>query len=326
MPHNSSSTSNRLAVNRPTRGADRNRSRSSQDDPPTEDVLLPSLDDGITLLDIAGRRGVSILQSLVVDHLLVHDGPAFWIDANGYTTTTTLARLAPSRRLLDRVHVARGFTAAQHFSAVCDLPAAVNRSIQTADSDTRTRGRLPSDGERRDGQSSDRDGDPKPQLPSLIVAPAVDAQYRADDSLGTAHAETLQARTLARLRRYADGYDVPVLLTRTDRAEFTAPIDAAADQYLECERTRLGPRFVGNDFETLVYPVGDGAYYQTTFAYWQQVLDARARQVGLKPATDSQSTKKPAGVGTGVRTDGESVAIAADPLGDAWTAAGTGGR
>lgn len=43
----------------------------------------------------------------------------------------------------------------------------------------------------------------------------------------------------------------------------------------------MGPRFVGDEFETLLYPVDGGAYYQTMFAYWRQLLTARADQVGL---------------------------------------------
>jgi len=69
-------------------------------------MLLPSLDGGITLLDVEGGRGVPILQSLVLDHLLLHDGPALWVDANGHPTTT-LARIVFSQRLLDRIHVVR---------------------------------------------------------------------------------------------------------------------------------------------------------------------------------------------------------------------------
>jgi len=88
----------------------------------------------------------------------------------------------------------------------------------------------------------------------------------------------------------------------------------------------MGPRVVGEDFETLVYPVDDGAYYQTTFAYWQQLLAARATQVGVEPTTTAPSTPTPEGVGTGVTADGETVAPTADPLLDAWTATETGGR
>jgi len=64
-------------------------------------MLLPQLDDGIMLLDVEGGRDVPILQSLVLDHLLLHDGSAFWVDANGHATTTTLAQIVPSQRLLD---------------------------------------------------------------------------------------------------------------------------------------------------------------------------------------------------------------------------------
>jgi hypothetical protein len=279
-------------------------------------MLLPSLDDGITLLDVEEGRGVPILQSLVLDRLLLHDGAAFWVDANGHATTTTLAQIAPSQRLLNRIHVARGFTAYQHYGAVCDLPSAVNKSIQMSTTNAGAAGR----------RAPSRDEDTSPHTPALIVAPAVDAQYRADDTLGETHAKTLQARTLARLATYADGYDIPVLVTRAQRDDFTAPVATAADHHLECEQTRMGPRVVGEDFETLVYPVDDGAYYQTTFAYWRQLLAARATQVGVEPTTPAPSTPTPEGVGTGVTADGETVAPTADPLLDAWTATGTGGR
>ncbi|AAV44714.1 unknown (plasmid) [Haloarcula marismortui ATCC 43049] len=306
------STSNRLAVDQPTRGADRNRSLADQADPATDDMLLPSLEDGITLLDIEGGRGVPILQSLVLDHLLLYDGPAFWVDANGHATTTTLAQIAPSQRLLERIHVARGFTAYQHYGTVCDLPTAVNQSIRRSTADTGTSSR----------QSTARNEDSSSHTPSLIVAPAVDAQYRTDDTLGDAHAETLQARTLARLATYADGYEVPVLVTRSKADEFAAPVATAAKHHLECEQTRMGPRFVGDEFETLVYPVDDGAYYQTTFTYWRQLLGARAEQVGLEPASPSTPTTTSDGVGTGVTANGTTASLTANPLLDAWTSAG----
>ncbi|WP_394352060.1 hypothetical protein [Haloplanus rallus] len=306
-------TSNRLAVDQPTRGADRNRSLADQADPATDEMLLPSLDDGITLLDVKGGRGVPILQSLVLDHLLLHNGPAFWVDANSHATTTTLAQIAPSQRLLDRIRVARGFTAYQHYGAVCDLPTAVNKSIQMSTTDAGAAGR---------GDPS-RDEDTSHHTPALIVAPAVDTQYRADDTLGETHAKTLQARTLTRLASYADGYDVPVLVTRAQRDGFTEPVATVADHHLECEQTRMGPRIVGEDFETLVYPVDDGAYYQTTFAYWRRLLAARAAQVGVEPTTPAPT---PEGVGTGVTAENETVSATADPLLDAWTASGSGGR
>ena len=308
------STLNRLAVKQSTRSADRNRSLLDQADPATDEMLLPSLDDGLTLLDVAGGRGVPLLQSLVFDHLLMHNGPAVWVDANGHATTTTLARIAPSRRLLDRIHVARGFTAYQHHGAVCNLPTAVNRIIRNSTANDSGRPRQP------------QNPDGSPHTPSLIVAPAVDAQYRADDSLGERRAATLQARTLARLRAYAEGYDVPVLLTRSERDGFTAPVARAANHHLECDHTRMGPRIRGKNFETLVYPVDDGTYYQTMFAYWRQLLAARATQVGVELVTPAPSMPTPEGIGTGVTAAGETVSATPNPLLDAWTATGTGGR
>jgi hypothetical protein len=127
-------------VDQPTRGADQNRAIADSADPGTDDVLLPSLEAGITLLDVEGGRGVPVIQSLVLDHLLMHDRPAFWVDANGHATTTTVARIAPSRRLLDRVHVTRGFTATQHYGAVGEssfersfASVSVNRYVQATD-------------------------------------------------------------------------------------------------------------------------------------------------------------------------------------------------
>ena len=301
-----------MAADKPTRGADRNQTLADQADPAIDEMLLPSLDDGITLLDVDGGRGVPIPQSLVLDHLLLHDGPAFWVDANGHATTTTLAQITPSQRLLDRIHVARGFTAYQHYGAVDNLPTAVNQAIRKSTAVTST----------SDRQSMSQDDDSSPHTPSLIVAPAVDAQYRSDDTLSEQHAETLQARTLARLATYADSYDIPVLVTRSTINEFTAPVATAASHHLECEQTRMGPRLVGDEFETLVYPIDDGSYYQTTFAYWRQLLATRATQVGLEPATPPSSTSSPAGVGTGVTADGKAMSLTASPLLDAWTAPG----
>lgn len=204
----------RLPADQPTRGADRNHSLAEQADPTTDGMLLPALDPGITLLDVEGGRGVPILQSIVLNHLLLHDGPAFWVDAHGHATTTTLAQIAPSHRLLSRIHVARGFTTYQHYSAVTDLSAAVTRSIQRS---------TPGPGMDQ-SESVEPNENTRSHTPSLLVVPAVDARYRDVDTLGETHAATLQAQTLARLSTYADGYDIPVLVTRSERDAFTAPV------------------------------------------------------------------------------------------------------
>jgi hypothetical protein len=281
-------------------------------------ALLPELGDGLTLLDVEGGRGVRVVQSLVLDHLMLNDGPAVWVDADGHATTATLARLAPGRRLLDRIHVARGFTAYQHYGAVCDLPTAAGRSDGHSTGGGATRGR-----------GTDRGGERSPRTPSLVVAPAFDALYRADDTLDEADARTLQARGLARLAACARAFDAPVLLTRTADDEFAAPVEALADRRLRCEQTPMGARFVGDEFETLVYPVDGGAHYQTTFAYWRRVLGVRAERVSARagPESPSASVDDAPGVGRGVVADGTSAALTADPLLDAWSGvAGAGGR
>lgn len=77
-------TSKRLAVDQPTRDTDRNRTLADQANPATDEMLLPSLKDGITLLDVDGSRDVPILQSIVLDHLLLNGGSVFWDAANGH--------------------------------------------------------------------------------------------------------------------------------------------------------------------------------------------------------------------------------------------------
>jgi len=309
MDGTSTSRSTALRVDRPKRGADRNSTLAKEDSAPSANrILFPDLDDGITLLDIEGGRGVTALQAFALDHLLMTDGPAFWVDAHGYATTTTLGRLAPSQRLLDRIHVARGFTAYQHFGVVADLAGAINEHVrQAAREESLTSRRT------RRQERPGRDPESSPLTPSLIVAPAVDALYRADDTLGTDQAQKLLTRALARLRRIADSYDVPVLLTRTNTDEFTAPTEAIADHTLTCEQTSMGPRFVGDDFETLVYPVDDGAYYQTTFAYWREILATRAEQVGLQPAGPGTPAESEAASGP------TSPRSTPNPLLDAWS-------
>ena len=70
-------TSIRLAVDQLTRGAVPNRTLTDHGDPAIDQMLLPPLDDGITLLDVEGGRGVPIRQLLVLDHLILYNGPAF---------------------------------------------------------------------------------------------------------------------------------------------------------------------------------------------------------------------------------------------------------
>lgn len=212
-----------------------------EQNPPPE---LPALRPGIRLLE-TDERSVSILHALVLDHQLMHDGATYWVDSRGHATTTSLARLAPSQRMLDRIQIARGFTAFQHFSLVEDLDAYIDETT------------------------------------SLVVVPVVDYPYRGDN-LQRGEPEDMLEGVLTRLDEIAVANDVPVLVTRQKGDELTTPIATLAEERIVCERTRFGPRFSADDFETLVYPVGDG-WFQTTIAYWREVLEARIKAAEQLP-------------------------------------------
>ncbi|MDT3437835.1 hypothetical protein KZ498_23700 [Haloarcula sp. 1CSR25-25] len=304
-----------MAVNPPTRGADRNQSSLTEGGRSRhEDLLLPSLDDGVTLLDVDGRH-VRVLQSLVLDHMLMNSGPAYWVDALGYAMTTSLARLAPSQRLLNRIHVARGFTAYQHYSLLDHLPTAVSQHVQAAATMSEADVWQSGGGDCRhtEGEASET------LTPALIVAPAVDVLYRKEDSLEREQAATLQTRAVTLLRKYADGFDAPVIVTRTQQSDFTAPVETIADNHLRCEITDLGPRFVGDEFETKLYPLEDG-FYQTTLAYWRDILESRIKQVGLSSTPEGPPQPADTGLGKGSMMDGSDQPLNPNPLQDALSA------
>jgi hypothetical protein len=214
---------------------------------------LPTLDDGITLLRV-DERPTGALQSLALDHLLFADGPAVWIDSRGNGNPQSLARISPSARLLDRVRIARAFTPWQHAGLLRALPAEL--SAETA----------------------------------LVVLPEFDWFYREGD-LARGEAERMLAAGVERVAAAAAESDRPVLVTRHAADELSAPIEDAADATLRCERTRFGPRFFGEGFETLVYPVGDG-HVQTTIAYWRRVLATRHPAAGTAAAAGRASPSK----------------------------------
>ncbi|MFB6149881.1 MAG: hypothetical protein ABEJ48_09475 [Halobacteriales archaeon] len=197
---------------------------------------LPRLSPGVQLLQ-APERAIGPLHALVLDHLLLDGGDAVWIDAHNHATSIHLADVAPTSRVLDRVHVARGFTPYQHRSLVRDASERIDEAT------------------------------------SVIVAPAVDGLYRTEDVRGAEPREML-LQTLSRLARYARDAEVPVLTTRFADDAFSAPVETLAADVLTVEKTAFGPRFTSDDFETLVYQ-GDGATRQTTLSYWAQILEAR---------------------------------------------------
>ncbi|MFC4553586.1 MULTISPECIES: hypothetical protein [Halorussus] len=216
---------------------------------------LPKLEVGIRLLDVEGDdRATGPLHSLVLDHLLLNSGSAVWVDAGGHAVTQSLSSVAPSMRTLDRIQVARAFTSHQHYQLIREV-------AEEIDEDT-----------------------------SLLVCPAFDQFYREAETY-TDEGDDLLLRALATVARLADKYEIPILMTREKDDSFSGPIAAAAEETIRCEQTKFGPRFVGDDFETLVYPMENGMV-QTTLAFWKHVLEARVR------ATETTATPQ------GVSVDG----------------------
>jgi hypothetical protein len=225
--------------------------------------VLPTL-SGVSLLRSDDPTGP--LASLAVDRLLTDDGAVWWADAGGHARTDVLARVAPSAGLLDRVRVARAFTATQHASLLRTLERRVTPEA------------------------------------ALVVCPAVDARYRDGDLPGGEPSDLLGGAADRLARIAATG--VPVLLTLRAEDQLSAAVARVVDERIEHESTRFGPRFAGEGFETLVYPRRDGTV-QTTLAFWARVLERRASAVadaGTPTGAGTRLDPKPApelGAGAG---------------------------
>lgn len=206
---------------------------------------LPSLSPGVQLLESDGHPRAAI-HALVLDHLLLNDGQVYWLDSDRSATSQPLLRLAPNERILERVHVARAQTSTQHYSLV-------ERITQLVDQET-----------------------------SLLVATGYDYFYR-DHPRRKEDGQDVMVHTLASLTGAARDYEIPMLMTRRAVDEFSRPLLNAAADVISYEDTKMGPRFTGEDFETLVYPRNGG--FQTTLAYWQRILEARHPEYANSPAT-----------------------------------------
>jgi len=220
-------------------------------------VSLPRLDAGITgLVTDDDLRGP--LHALVCDHLLGTDGHALWVDAGGHAATGPLARVAPGERFLERVRVARGFTAPQHAALLDAL-----------------------------GDATDDDT-------ALVVCPAVDLPYREGEVVGHRPRAFLE-RALDRLATAAG--DRPVVVAWTEDDDLTAPLRAALDRELRYEATRFGPRFGGEGFETLAYRSGSdaGGGVQTTLSFWARLLERRRDALGAGGSGAARTTGVSAG-------------------------------
>lgn len=212
---------------------------------------LPGLDDGIRLLETEDRARYAI-HALVLDHALGEQSDVYWIDANAMASGHPLTKLAPSERVLESVLVSRAQTSYQHFSLI-------ERVLELVQDDT-----------------------------ALLVGTGFDRFYREHDR-GHENGQDAMLRSLARVARASRDHDFPVLLTRCRSDEFSQPLETAAESIIEYEESKMGPRFVSEDFETLVYPRRGG--FQTTLAYWQRILAARHPEHIDSPARTSLATQ-----------------------------------
>jgi len=135
---------------------------------------LPAPEPGVQLLDAGVDRA---LHALVVDWLLAAGGEACWVDPGQHARSGPLADLAPSDRVLDRVHVARAFTPFQHLA----LLQSVSESP-----------------------------------PTLVVVPEVDGYYRDDDLLADEGREMLLTGLSALAAAAREGATVLVTRQRAD--------------------------------------------------------------------------------------------------------------
>ncbi|MFB6282612.1 MAG: hypothetical protein ABEK59_01575 [Halobacteria archaeon] len=174
---------------------------------------LPGLDVGVNLVDVEGTS-VGPVQSLTLNQMLLDEGGAVWVDANDNARTSHFTKIAPSMRFLDRIRVARGFTAFQHLSTVRDA---------------------------------------EPELcgdTAVLVLPDVDYLY-TEDNLREGEGREMLESTLKTVRGYSRKYEVPVLVTR--RYGYPDVVSSYTDRVIECRMTEMGPRFSSGEFETLVY-------------------------------------------------------------------------
>lgn len=190
---------------------------------------VPTLDPGVTLLRRPSARSPALYE-LVLGELTRSGGRALWVDARSNASTYAITDRAADDRVLDRVRVARAFTAYQHHTLV-------ERLVETVDPGT-----------------------------GLIVVPCTASLYRDDvpESVGLG----LLDASLSILREVATTFDVPVLVTIADEStdlQADLVVDAAHREITATE-TSQGLRFDGAGFETQVY--WREGYFQTTIPYW----------------------------------------------------------
>jgi hypothetical protein len=199
------------------------------------DRTVPDLDPGLTVLETPDRRSGGLYQ-VALQTIRRTDGRVYWLDARNTASTYALGDAVSSDRLLGRLRIARAFTAYQHLTLV----------------------------ERVLDQASPRTG--------CLVVPNVASLYR-DDDVPDHEAAPLLETAVSALAEIGAAFDLPVLATLAGPDDDLGDVvTARADAEVACERTQMGYRFEGADFETDVYWTDD--WWQTTVPYWVALLGA----------------------------------------------------
>jgi len=221
---------------------------------------FPDLGETSELILLDAEEDVrGVIPALLVNHVLKHEQSVMWVDGKNSVSAVQLAQIAPRDHLLGSVFVSRSFTPYKHMVTIEDL-----------------RGVMARQGEKQRGYQHPKFSKITDPV-GLIVCTGVDAQYQGDPSgldRGTTQPQDAFLRTIANVASISRDCNLPVLTTRTENNEFSRPIERAATRKLGCEMTSFGPRFSGDDVETLVYPVTDGMV-QTTILYWKRVCEAQ---------------------------------------------------
>jgi hypothetical protein len=196
---------------------------------------VPDLEPGLTLLDTPHPKSTAT-HHVALDTMQRVDGKGYWVDAGNVCSTYALHDLAPHRRLLRRIKVARAFTGYQHHELVREVVNMVT-----------------------------------PRTGALII-PNTAMCYR-DPDVPDHEALPMLESALAALEQVCETYDIVALLTDPGRSDTYQELlaDACEAEY-ESEQTAQGYRFEGEDFETTVY-WSDG-YWQTTIPYWVDLFGA----------------------------------------------------
>jgi hypothetical protein len=192
---------------------------------------VPRLEPGVTLLS----GGPAAVHRFVVAELAGDATEALWVDPGRAVSVYALYDLAPSKRALSGLRIARAFTAYQHHALVREL---VDRASPRTD---------------------------------LVVLPGIADLYRDDDVPDYERAELFES-ALAICAGLADSLSIPVLCSDDGDDDLSALATEYADAEIDAERTDQGLAFRGAGFSTLGYWAR--GYWQTTIPYWVELFGA----------------------------------------------------